>query len=179
MYVNDLILIIEGISKPKIEEYLKINVYPIIKKYGLTVNDTKTEKPTALKEIKYHNIWLNKKEYIKKNLLKAKHNYQKYIYIYIYIFANGTLSNPLKKQLFKAVILPQVLYDLDVFNLTQTYYNKIDTWVNKRLGKIIKIQWGTPSDILKRETRTEPTSHMILKRKTNFIKKLKLLNWIF
>ncbi|KAJ6244618.1 hypothetical protein M0813_21204 [Anaeramoeba flamelloides] len=171
MYADDLILIMEGISKTKIDEQLKSNIYPIIERYGLTVNDTKTEKVTALKEIKYLGIWLNKKEHIKKNLLKAKDNYQKYIYIY----ANGTLSNALKIQLFKAVILPQVLYGLDIFNLTQTDYNKIDTWVNKRLKKIIKIQRGTPTDILKWETRTEPTSHMILSRKANFIKKLKLL----
>ncbi|KAJ3438652.1 nuclear intron maturase 1 -related [Anaeramoeba flamelloides] len=171
MYADDLILIMEGISENKIDEQLKSSIYPIIEKYGLTVNDTKTEKVTALKKIKYLGIWLNKKEHIKKNLPKAKDNYQKNIYIY----ANGTLSNALKIQLFKAVILPQVLYGLDIFNLIQTDYNEIDTWVNKRLKKIIKIQRGTPTDILKWETRTEPTSHMILSRKANFIKKLKLL----
>ncbi|KAJ6240706.1 nuclear intron maturase 1 [Anaeramoeba flamelloides] len=128
MYADDLILIMEGISKTKIDEQLKSNIYPIIERYGLTVNDTKTEKVTALKEIKYLGIWLNKKEHIKKKPIEGKR------------------------------LLP-----------------KIDTWVNKRLKKIIKIQRGTPTDILKWETRTEPTSHMILSRKANFIKKLKLL----
>ncbi|KAJ6241142.1 nuclear intron maturase 1 [Anaeramoeba flamelloides] len=70
MYADDLILIMEGKSLLEIEKLLKTNIYPIITKYGLTVNDDKTEKETGknLKKIKYLGIWLNKKEHIQRNL---------------------------------------------------------------------------------------------------------------
>ncbi|KAJ3430722.1 hypothetical protein M0812_22838 [Anaeramoeba flamelloides] len=112
-----------------------------------------------------------KKKIFKKNLDKAKDHFSRYIYIY----ANDRLSNALKIQLFKAVILPQVLYGLDVFNLTKTDYEKIETWINVKIKNIIKVNIGTPTDIIRWETRTEPTKHMILKRKAKFLKKLKKL----
>ncbi|KAJ3447536.1 nuclear intron maturase 1 -related [Anaeramoeba flamelloides] len=173
MYADDLILIMEGKSLLEIEKILKTKIYPIITKYGLTVNDDKTEKETEknLKKIKYLGIWLDKKEHIQKNLDKAKDHFSRYIYIY----ANDRLSNALKIQLFKAVILPQVLYGLDVFNLTKTDYEKIETWINVKIKNIIKVNIGTPTDIIRWETRTEPTKHMILKRKAKFLKKLKKL----
>ncbi|KAJ3449853.1 hypothetical protein M0812_06013 [Anaeramoeba flamelloides] len=172
MYADNLILIMESNSEHNIEEYLKINSYPIIEKYGLTVKDLKTEKSTVLKEIKYLGIWHNKKEHILKNLEKAKDNYQKYVYIY----ANERLSNTLKTQFFKVFILPQVLYDLGIFNLTKTDIKDIDTSINKKLKNTIKIQVCTPTDILKWETRLYTTQPMILKSKANFIKKLRQLN---
>ncbi|KAJ3426131.1 RNA-directed DNA polymerase from transposon x-element-like protein-related [Anaeramoeba flamelloides] len=164
MYADDLILIMEGKSLLEIEKLLKTKIYPIITKYGLTVNDDKTEKETEknLKKIKYLGIWLDKKEHIQKNLDKAKDHFSRYIYIY----ANDRLSNALKIQLFKAVILPQVLYGLDVFNLTKTDYEKIETWINVKIKNIIKVNIGTPTDIIRWETRTEPTKHMILKKKS-------------
>ncbi|KAJ3451119.1 nuclear intron maturase 1 -related [Anaeramoeba flamelloides] len=49
MYADDLILIMEGKSLLEIEKLLKTKIYPIITKYGLTVNDDKTEKETEKK----------------------------------------------------------------------------------------------------------------------------------
>ncbi|KAJ3440360.1 nuclear intron maturase 1 -related [Anaeramoeba flamelloides] len=171
MYADDLILIMKGKGIDEIKEKLESQIYPVITKFGLTVNAKKTEITNKLKTIKYLGIWLNKLIHIKKNLEKADGNFNKYIYIY----ANEKLSNAVRIQLFKAVILPQVLYGLDVFNLLDSDIKKINIWINKKLKKILKLLVGTPTDIIKWETRTEPTSHMILKRKGNFIKKLKSL----
>ncbi|KAJ3442276.1 hypothetical protein M0812_12010 [Anaeramoeba flamelloides] len=140
MYADDLILIMKGKGIDEIKEKLESQIYPVITKFGLTVNAKKIEITNKLKTIKYLGIWLNKLIHIKKNLENADGNFNKYIYIY----ADEKLSNALRIQLFKAVILPQVLYGLDVFNLLDSDIKKIDIWINKKLKKNPKITSGYP-----------------------------------
>ncbi|KAJ3449729.1 hypothetical protein M0812_05888 [Anaeramoeba flamelloides] len=172
MYADDLIIILNGKDQKEIINNKLKPIYKIIKNFGLKVNEKKTEITQDLSSIKYLGIWLEKEKHIKMNLQKASINFSNYYYIY----CNSNLSNALRIQLFKSIILPQILYGLDIYNLNNKEIKTIDIWINKKLKCILKIQHGTPTDILRMETRIEPIQFSILKRKAKFIQKISELN---
>ncbi|KAJ6249648.1 nuclear intron maturase 1 [Anaeramoeba flamelloides] len=167
MYADDLIIIKKGSSVKAIDEQLK-PIFKIIEEFGLKVNEGKTERTQDLKEIKYLGIWLERKTHIQKNKEKALMNFNRYKYI----FCNDKLSIALRINLFNAIILAQLTYGLDIYNLNKGDIRKLDIWINKRLKNQIKLQTGIPTDILRLETRIKPILQTILIRKCKFTKKL-------
>ena len=171
MYADDLILIMKGNTKKDIEHKLK-PIIQVIEDFGLRVNEAKTEISQNLSQIKYLGIWLDKTKHIKENKSKALDTFNNFKYI----FCNGKLSNALRLHLIKAIIIQQLLYGLDIYNLTKGEIQALDCWINKRLKSVLKIQRSTPTIILRLETRIDPIKYAILTRKANFINKLKNLN---
>ncbi|KAJ3431112.1 hypothetical protein M0812_02788 [Anaeramoeba flamelloides] len=171
MFADDLILLMKG-SLIEINFQLQ-KIFKIIKDFGMNPNDGKTKKTLIPKEILYLGIWLDKKTHLKFNLDKVKANFKKLINI----LQQKNFSNGLKIQFFKAVLQSQLLYGLEIFNLTKTDFKEIDTWINKKNTKFLLINPHSPRLIYKTEAKIDPVRITIYKRRFKLIQKLKILQY--
>ncbi|KAJ6254120.1 hypothetical protein M0813_12678 [Anaeramoeba flamelloides] len=171
MFADDLILLMKG-SLIEINFQLQ-KIFKIIKDFGMNPNDDKTKKTLIPKEILYLGIWLDKKTHLKFNLDKVKANFKKLINI----LQQKNFSNGLKIQFFKAVLHSQLLYGLEIFDLTKTDFKDIDTWINKKITKFLLINPHSPRLIYKTEAKIDPVRITIYKRRFKLIQKLKILHY--
>ncbi|KAJ6254391.1 nuclear intron maturase 1 [Anaeramoeba flamelloides] len=171
MFADDLILLMKG-SLIEINFQLQ-KIFKIIKDFGMNPNDDKTKKTLIPKEILYLGIWLDKKIHLKFNLDKVKANFKKLINI----LQQKNFSNGLKIQFFKAVLHSQLLYGLEIFDLTKTDFKDIDTCINKKITKFLLINPHSPRLIYKTEAKIDPVRITIYKRRFKLIQKLKILHY--
>ncbi|KAJ3442373.1 srsf protein kinase [Anaeramoeba flamelloides] len=149
------------------------NNYSHVVHFGMNPNDDKTKKTLIPKENLYLGIWLDKKTHLKFNLDKVKANFKKLINI----LQQKNFSNGLKIQFFKAVLHSQLLYGLEIFNLTKTDFKGIDTWINKKITKFLLINTHSPRLIYKTGAKIDPVRITIYKRRFKLIQKLKILHF--
>ncbi|KAJ3438220.1 hypothetical protein M0812_17401 [Anaeramoeba flamelloides] len=171
MFADDLILIMKG-SMIEINYQLQ-KIYKIIKDFGMNPNDDKTKKTLIPKEILYLGIWLDKKTHLKFNFEKVNNNFE----TILHIFKERNFSNGLKIQFFKAVLHSQILYGLEIFDLTGSDFKKIDIWINKKITESLLINPHSPRLIYKTEAKIDLARTTIYKRKFKLIQKLKILGF--
>ncbi|KAJ3445185.1 nuclear intron maturase 1 -related [Anaeramoeba flamelloides] len=171
MFADDLILLMKG-SLIEINFQLQ-KIFKIIKDFGMNPNDDKTKKTLIPKEILYLGIWLDKKTHLKFNLDKVKANFKKLINI----LQQKNFSNGLKIQFFKAVLHSQLLYGLEIFDLTKTDFKDIDTWIYKKITKFLLINPHSPRLIYKTGAKIDPVRITVYKRRFKLIQKLKILHY--
>ncbi|KAJ3434283.1 hypothetical protein M0812_20352 [Anaeramoeba flamelloides] len=90
---------------------------------------------------------------------------------------SGNFSNGLKIQFFKAVLHSQLLYGLEIFDFTESDFQKIDIWINKKIKKNLLINPHSPRLIYKTEAKIDLARITIYKRKFKLIQKLKILGF--
>ncbi|KAJ3431347.1 sca1 complex scaffold protein scaa [Anaeramoeba flamelloides] len=78
---------------------------------------------------------------------------------------------------FKAVLHIQLLYGLEIFDLTKTDFKDIDTCINKKITKFLLINPQSPRLIYKTEAKIDPVRITIYKRRFKLIQKLKTLGF--
>ncbi|KAJ3449034.1 hypothetical protein M0812_01523 [Anaeramoeba flamelloides] len=71
----------------------------------------------------------------------------------------------------------QLLYGLEIFDLTKTDFKDIDTWINKKITKFLLINPHSPRLIYKTEAKIDPVRITIYKRRFKLIQKLKILHY--
>ncbi|KAJ3423841.1 tetratricopeptide repeat protein [Anaeramoeba flamelloides] len=71
----------------------------------------------------------------------------------------------------------QLLYGLEIFDLTKTDFKDIDTWINKKNTKFLLINPHSPRLIYKKEAKIDPVRITIYKRRFKLIQKLKILHY--
>lgn len=89
---------------------------------------------------------------------------------------NNRFSNGIRIQIFKSIILSQLYYGLEIYNLGKSDYNKIDVFINKLLMEIIKINIHYAVLIYRIECKVDFSEIEILRRKWKLREKLKFLN---
>ncbi|KAJ3435591.1 hypothetical protein M0812_19456 [Anaeramoeba flamelloides] len=82
-----------------------------------------------------------------------------------------------KEILYLAVLHSQLLYGLEIFDLTKTDFKDIDTWINKKITKFLLINPHSPRLIYKTEAKIDPVRITIYKRRFKLIQKLKILHY--
>ncbi|KAJ6244047.1 type-1 retrotransposable element r1dm-like protein [Anaeramoeba flamelloides] len=171
MFADDLILIMKG-SLIEINYQIE-KIYRIIGHFGMNPNDDKTKKTTNPKEILYLGIWLDKKTHLKFNLDKVKTNFKKITNI----LQQKKFTNGLKIHFFKAVLHSQLLYGLEIFDLTKQDFKDIDVWINKKITKFLLINPHSPRLIYKTEAKIDSARITIYKRRFKLIQKLTFLDF--
>ncbi|KAJ6227179.1 hypothetical protein M0813_10086 [Anaeramoeba flamelloides] len=171
MFADDLILIMKG-SLIEINYHVE-KIFKMIRDFGMNPNKDKTKKTTNPKEILYLGIWLDKQTHLKFNLDKVKTNFKKLINI----LQQKKFTNGLKIHFFKAVLHSQLLYGLEIFDLTQKDFNAIDVWINKKIAKFLLINPHSPRLIYKTEAKIDTARITIYKRRFKLIQKLKILDF--
>ncbi|KAJ3444154.1 hypothetical protein M0812_10005 [Anaeramoeba flamelloides] len=171
MFADDLILIMKG-SLIEINYHVE-KIFKMIRDFGMNPNKDKTKKTTNPKEILYLGIWLDKQTHLKFNFDKVKANFKKLINI----LQQKKFTNGLKIHFFKAVLHSQLLYGLEIFDLTQKDFNAIDVWINKKITKFLLINPHSPRLIYKTEAKIDTARITIYKRRFKLIQKLKILDF--
>ncbi|KAJ3444918.1 reverse transcriptase-related [Anaeramoeba flamelloides] len=166
MYADNLILIMIG-DINDINSRLDI-IFQVIKNFGMNPNDSKTLKKLKLKEILYLGIILEKKVYLKQNELKALETYNRYSRL----FSSYEL-NKLKLLFFKAIILSQLTYGLEVFTFNKDEIKGLNIWIMSKVKIVLKVQFGSPSKVVRFEAKIENIAITLNKRKWKLILKLK------
>ncbi|KAJ6226574.1 hypothetical protein M0813_10792 [Anaeramoeba flamelloides] len=82
-----------------------------------------------------------------------------------------------KEILYLAVLHSQLLYGLEIFDLTKTDFKDIDTWINKKITKFLLINPHSPRLIYKTEAKIDSVRITIYKRRFKLIQKLKILHY--
>ncbi|KAJ6248798.1 hypothetical protein M0813_17289 [Anaeramoeba flamelloides] len=83
-----------------------------------------------------------------------------------------------KEILYLAVLHSQLLYGLEIFDLTENDFKEIDTWINKKVTKfLLKINPHSPRLIYKTEAKIDSVRITIYKRKYKLIQKLNFLGF--
>ncbi|KAJ3437489.1 hypothetical protein M0812_16652 [Anaeramoeba flamelloides] len=148
MYADDLILIMKG---PLIS--LKINlesIFEIIKRFGMNPHNKK--KPNIKKELKdifYLGIWLEKNTHLEYNFKKV----EKSLETLNRLFQQNKLNNGVKITSFKALILSQLYYGLEIFDLKQNDFERIDRFINKSVTNFLQINIHSPRLIYRSEAK--------------------------
>ncbi|KAJ6226363.1 signal recognition particle 19 kda protein [Anaeramoeba flamelloides] len=76
------------------------------------------------------------------------------------------------------VLHSQLLYGLEIFDLTENDFKEIDTWINKKVTKfLLKINPHSPRLIYKTEAKIDSVRITIYKRKYKLIQKLNFLGF--
>ncbi|KAJ6241023.1 hypothetical protein M0813_23672 [Anaeramoeba flamelloides] len=169
MYADDLILIMIGDINDINSRLDKI--FQVIKNFGMNPNDSKTLKKLKLKEILYLGIILEKKAHLKQNELKALETYNRYSRF----FNSYAISNKLKLLFFKAIILSQLTYGLEVFTFNKDEIKSLNSWIMSKVKFFLKVQFGSPSKVVRFEAKIEDITITLNKRKWKLIQKLKNL----
>ncbi|KAJ3432742.1 hypothetical protein M0812_21685 [Anaeramoeba flamelloides] len=149
-------------------------IFQVIKNFGMNPNDSKTLKKLKLKEILYLGIILKKKAHLKQNELKALETYNRYSRF----FNSYAISNKLKLLFFKAIILSQLTYDLEFFTFNKDEIkslNSLNSWIMSKVKIFLKVQFGSPSKVVRFEAKNEDIAITLNKRKWKLIQKLKKL----
>ena len=166
MYADDLILIMKG-PLNKVKKNL-IPIYEIIHGFGMNPNGSKTKHTQNYSEIKYLGIWLDKSTHIMNNKNKA----QKTFDTHSHLLTRNKVSVGLRVQLFKTIILSQLYYGIEIFKFTVEEINRLNSWINIKIKKIIKLQIGTPTLILRAEIKIDFIDIIINRRKRKLFDKL-------
>ncbi|KAJ6227466.1 hypothetical protein M0813_09705 [Anaeramoeba flamelloides] len=82
-----------------------------------------------------------------------------------------------QKMCVTTVLHSQLLYGLEIFDLTKTDFKDIDTWINKKITKFLLINPHSPRLIYKTEAKIDPVRITIYKRRFKLIQKLKILHY--
>ncbi|KAJ3429857.1 hypothetical protein M0812_22856 [Anaeramoeba flamelloides] len=170
MYADDLILIMKG---PLIS--LKINlesIFEIIKRFGMNPHNNKTKYKKELKDIFYLGIWLEKNTHLEYNFKKV----EKSLETLNRLFQQNKLNNGVKITSFKALILSQLYYGLEIFELKQNDFERIDRFINKSVTNLLQINIHSPRLIYKTEAKIDLARLKIYRRKYKLIEKLDFLN---
>ncbi|KAJ3424455.1 hypothetical protein M0812_29176 [Anaeramoeba flamelloides] len=170
MYVDDLILIMKG---PLIS--LKINlesIFEIIKRFRMNPHNKKTKYKKELKDIFYLGIWLEKKTNLEYNFKKV----EKSLETLNRLFQQNKLNNGVKITSFKALILSQLYYGLEIFDLKQNDFKRIDRFINKSVTNFLQINIHSPGLIYKTEVKIDLARLKVYRRKYKLIEKLDFLN---
>ncbi|KAJ3443609.1 gtpase-activating rap/ran-gap domain-like protein [Anaeramoeba flamelloides] len=170
MYADDLILIMKG---PLIS--LKINlesIFEIIKRFGMNPHNKKTKYKKELKDIFYLGIWLEKNTHLEYNFKKV----EKSLETLNRLFQQNKLNNGVKITSFKALILSQLYYGLEIFDLKQNDFERIDRFINKTVTNFLQINIHSPRLIYKTEAKIDLARLKIYRRKYKLIEKLDFLN---
>ncbi|KAJ6235012.1 hypothetical protein M0813_28991 [Anaeramoeba flamelloides] len=146
-------------------------IFQVIKNFGMNPNDSKTLKKLKLKEILYLGIILEKKAHLKQNELKALETYNRYSRF----FNSYAISNKLKLLFFKAIILSQLTYGLEVFTFNKDEIKSLNSWIMSKVKFFLKVQFGSPSKVVRFEAKIEDIAITLNKRKWKLIQKLKNL----
>ncbi|KAJ6233657.1 RNA-directed DNA polymerase from transposon x-element-like protein-related [Anaeramoeba flamelloides] len=170
MFADDLIIITKG-SDEENKEKLKM-IYQVIVQFGLKPNESKTIETKDPKKIIYLGIWLNPLKHLNSNKEKAQKTYQKYKYILLH----KGFSRGLRIQLFKSFVLSQIDYGLEIFEYSKSQMTTLNTWINKRVKKILDVPIATPTEILQIECNIKDMNVNLNKRKVKLMEKLTTLN---
>ncbi|KAJ3432982.1 hypothetical protein M0812_21929 [Anaeramoeba flamelloides] len=149
MYTDDLILIMKG---PLIS--LKINlerIFEIIKRFEMNPHYKKTKYKKELKDIFYLGIWLEKNTHLEYNFKKV----EKSLETLNRLFQQNKLNNGVKITSFKALILSQLYYGLEIFDLKQNDFERIDRFINKSVTNFLQINIHSPRLIYKTEAKID------------------------
>ncbi|KAJ3433856.1 hypothetical protein M0812_22825 [Anaeramoeba flamelloides] len=149
MYADDLILLMKA---PLIS--LKINlerIFEIIKRFGMNPHNKKTKYKKELKDIFYLGIWLEKNTHLEYNFKKV----EKSLETLNRLFQQNKLNNGVKITSFKALILSQLYYGLEIFDLKQIDFERIDRFINKSVTNFLQINIHSPRLIYKTEAKID------------------------
>ena len=167
-YADDMT---EATTNKNIIDHVKTSIAPVLKKRGLEINEDKTEEYTVIykgdqdwKDAKILGSKLDTEHDIKKRkclTLNALRNLKD-------TFTHKHLSLETKIRVFEAYITPIFLYNSELWTLTQTMKNQIDSFHRRLIrSHVLNIRWPKiiKNDSVYERTKLEPWSkHIDLKR---------------
>ena len=140
-YADDIGWISTG---PHILDQIENTIPDLLKQRNLHINDTKTEKyhitrggNDSWKKCKYVGSLLGTKEDINRRIGITNSSYN----TLEPIFKSKKVSQSIKLRIFGALLESIFLYNSEVWGLTKTLEDKIDTFHRRLLHKILNIKW--------------------------------------
>jgi len=140
-YADDIGWISTG---PHILDQIENTIPDLLKQRNLHINDTKTEKyhitrggNDSWKKCKYVGSLLGTKEDINRRIGITNSSYN----TLEPIFKSKKVSQSIKLRIFGALLESIFLYNSEVWGLTKTLEDKIDTFHRRLLRKILNIKW--------------------------------------
>ncbi|KAJ3427438.1 hypothetical protein M0812_27024 [Anaeramoeba flamelloides] len=125
-----------------------------------------------LKDIFYLGIRLEKNTDLEYNFKKV----EKSLETLNRLFQQNKLNNGVKITSFKALILSQLYYGLEIFDLTRNDFERIDRFINKSVTNFLQINIHSPRLIYKTEAKIDLDRLKVYRRKYKLIEKLDFLN---
>ncbi len=154
-------------------EQVKQETPNLLKNYNLMTNKEKTEQftierngETDWKKCKLLGSLLDTESDINRRTLLAITAYNKLNYI----FKSNNVSNKIKIRIYNAYILPILTYNCEIWTLTETLSEKVNTFHRKQLRRIIKSRWQRKmkNEKLYEYTKTKELTIYVRKRRLSW-----------